>query len=574
MFINNFNFNYIIDSTWMSASKTRNYLLNDPLIDYLEYITPTKKRKHEDTFLTTIFENGINFELKIINKLKEKFPNQITTIINTDTTNIIEQIRNPLNFKLTIDMINDRVPIIYQGVLHNTTYKTYGSPDLIIRGDYINKIFTTKINLIVDSLYYIIDIKNSQLCLSANSDNILNQHHLKPYKGQILIYHQILSQIQNTDTNIAFILGNRWIRKKQNLITESNEPFDRLGIIDYAKNDLEYVGLVDSAINWKQLIMNTTDLDYLNPNHPNLYPNMTNQSDPKFKKIKTELAESNHEITSLWMCGVKHRNNALKYDIDNWMDSKLNSKILGINGKNGKILDLIIKINQSDTQIIHPHKIVYNQSNWRNRNNLAFYIDFETLNKTAFELEKNIQSMNDIIFMIGIGYSINNKFKYKCLYVKDLSDTEQTNIIIQMIKYIKDISKSYNTDYQDINLYHWSNFEPLILNKASNKFNIIYPVFKWIDILEMFHTEPIIINGALNFSLKTIGKAMHKHGMIKTIWDTENIVSDGLSAMYEAYKLYQNNNKINRLQLKQIIKYNLIDCKIMWDILNALNYIA
>ena len=136
-------------------------------------------------------------------------------------------IRNPDNFRLTIDMINKKVPIIYQGVLHNTINKTYGSPDLIIRGDYLNKIITTKIDSINSSAYYIIDIKNSQLHLSANSDNILNQHNLKPYKGQILIYHQILSKIQNLDTGMAFIMGNRWIRRKQNQISESHDPLSQ-----------------------------------------------------------------------------------------------------------------------------------------------------------------------------------------------------------------------------------------------------------------------------------------------------------------------------------------------------------
>jgi len=563
-------FIYTIDNTWISAGKTRNYLLNDPLVDYLAYTIPNKKRKCEDAFLSIILDNGIKFEQQIINKLKEKFPNKITTIIGTD----IENIRNPDYFQLTIDMIKNKVPIIYQGVLHNVDNKTFGVPDLIIRGDYIQKIFTTKIDMINKSAYYIIDIKNSQLHLSANSDNILNSHCLKPYKGQILIYHKILSSIQGFDTGFAFILGNRWIRKKQNIIYESCDPFDRLGIIDYKTNDKSYIQLVDNSIDWhKQIRSPINDLNYKKPNHLNLYPNMTNQSEPKFKKIKSELSNNNHEITSLWMCGVKHRENAIKCNINNWMDPKLNSKILGISGKNSIILDLILKVNQSSNQIIHPIKIKYNLNNWRDTNNLVFYIDFETINKTAFELEKNINSMNDIIFMIGIGYSINNKFKYKCLFIKDLSDNEQILIINQMVDYIKNISSTNNVDYQNVNLYHWSNFEPMILSKACTKFNIIYPILKWIDILDMFHNEPIIIKGALNFSLKTVGRAMYKLGLIKTIWATNSNISDGLDAMYKAYVIYKSNKSVTT-QLKHIIKYNQIDCKIMWDILNALNKIA
>ena len=56
---------YTIDDLWISASRTRNYLLNDPLIDYLEfnkYYTIDKKRKRDDTFLSIILDNGIKFE--------------------------------------------------------------------------------------------------------------------------------------------------------------------------------------------------------------------------------------------------------------------------------------------------------------------------------------------------------------------------------------------------------------------------------------------------------------------------------------------------------------------------------
>lgn len=579
-------FNYTIDNTWISAGKTRNYLLNDPLIDYLKLNQNTntnlnfKKRKSSnEDFHNIILDNGHIFEQQIIDKLHELYPGQISTIINPNQSNL-SIITNPAYFKITIDKINERMPIIYQGVLHNPIDKTYGVPDLIVRGDYITKIFQTTLDIISPDLYYIIDIKNSNIQLSSSSDQILNNLNIKPYKSQILIYHRILSQIQKTDTNLAFILASRFTRKKNNKIYRYANPFDRLGIINYAKTDISYNNLTDSAIvhNKNLKTLNTTQFDnnFLYTNR--IYPNMSNHTEPKYKKQKLEIATNNYEITSIWMCGIKQRNNALKYNIDKWSDKRLTSKILGIKGNRGRIVDLILKINRSENIIIYPKKIKNNIGNWQNRTNLAFYIDFETLNKTAFEpsiwtniIHDNYQSSNDIIFMIGIGYSINNQFKYKTLYLNDLSTNQQVLIIEQFIQFIKDISSDNNINYQDVNLYHWSNFEPMILSKLCTKLNIIFPVFKWIDILKIFHTEPIIIKGALNFSLKTIGHSMYKLGLIKTIWKSSNI-SDGLSAMYNAYKIYLNlpNNKLLDKQMKNIVEYNKIDCKIMWDILNAL----
>jgi predicted RecB family nuclease len=175
--------------------------------------------------------------------------------------------------------------------------------------------------------------------------------------------------------------------------------------------------------------------------------------------------------------------------------------------------------------------------------------------------------------MIGIGYSINNRYSQRTIIANNLSNNEQTNIINQMITYIKEICLINNVNHPNTNLYHWSNFEPNILCRICNKLNIVNPVFRWTDILTLFHTEPIVIKGALDFSLKSIGKAMYKLKMIKTIWPSRSNISDGLDAMYEAYKIYKSNNNIVK-KMKQIIIYNEIDCKIMWDILNAINKIA
>ena len=44
-------------------------------------------------------------------------------------------------FQDTINYMKQGIPIIYQGVVHNYDNQTYGSPDLLIRSDYINDIF-------------------------------------------------------------------------------------------------------------------------------------------------------------------------------------------------------------------------------------------------------------------------------------------------------------------------------------------------------------------------------------------------------------------------------------------------
>jgi len=595
---------YNIDNSWISASRTRNYLMDDALVDYLEQnkiyrvedltsVSKKRKRREEevvnssDQYLNTILNNGIEFENRIIEELFKRFPNKVVKVIDINSKN---KSKDPIYYHMTVELIKKGVPIIYQGVLHDTVTKTYGLPDLIVRADYINKIFDEEIEVNMKKLksnkqypYYIIDIKNSNLHLSARSDTILNYNSVKPFKGQIAIYHKILSKIQKHDTGIGFVMASKWTRKCRDNIYQCSNPFDRVGIIDFDNSDNDYYELTTKAIEWNRLIREpNNNLNCLEPNNPNLYPNMSSTNYTRFHKVKKYLAEKNHEITDVWMCGPKHRNNALTHNCSKWSDPKLNSQILGFNGKNAKIIDIILDINRSKSNnikdLIYPQKIKYNICNWRDRNKLSFYIDFETLNTTPFvqkewtNYEINSPNANDLIFMIGIGHSINNKWSYKCFIADDLSDGSQRKIINQLINHINDLSKKYKCDPQNVNMYHWSNFEPLVLGKSCSKYGINMPIFNWIDILKMFHEEPIIIKGALDFSLKTVGKALYELGMINTIWSETDNINNGFDAMFQAYTLYGVKGSTDfKNKMDTIKSYNHTDCKIMWDILNALN---
>jgi predicted RecB family nuclease len=89
---------------------------------------------------------------------------------------------------------------------------------------------------------------------------------------------------------------------------------------------------------------------------------------------------------------------------------------------------------------------------------------------------------------------------------------------------------------------------------------------------EVFIKEPIVVKGALNYSLKTITKALHKNNLVKTTWNSSNPCGNGLNAMLLAHKCYEKNEKVTNdiLTIKNIEEYNEIDCKSIWEILEYL----
>ena len=234
----------------------------------------------------------------------------------------------------------------------------------------------------------------------------------------------------------------------------------------------------------------------------------------------------------------------------------------------------MIEMNKYENQtIINPRKI-------KNRENIIkmkkydieFYVDFETTYN--FLSESNINNYidnhhknNSYIFMIGCltVYKINNN-QYKQEFVNFISDelnAEQEEIILkQWIQYMNNIKLFYNNNNPYI--YHWSYAEPVVYNNCLKKYQNL-PQLNFIDLLNIFKDEPIIIKDAFSYSLKTVSKCFYNHGLIETIWDNDNII-DGKNAMFQAWNYY-NGNKNKKNILKDIEKYNYIDCKVMEEIL-------
>ena len=84
---------------------------------------------------------------------------------------------------------------------------------------------------------------------------------------------------------------------------------------------------------------------YPKPSNINLYPNMCNRYDNKFRNKKIELAKNIGEHTLICWVGHKHRNNCIKKNIYRYDNPKCNVDTLQITGKNRRnSIETILKI--------------------------------------------------------------------------------------------------------------------------------------------------------------------------------------------------------------------------------------
>lgn len=597
--------------THVSGTDVKNYLLKDPLLDWLEHfyplnfldiqgmpktqkkttiVTRSKKRKFVDitkeiSHLFTLFENGNEFEHKVIEYLYEKFNDEMLVVNSTGRSGM-----SRYNFRKTKKAMLDGIPIIVQAVLYNDKNNTMGVADLLVRSDYINKLCNNSVlstteetykakNLSGNYHYRVIDIKWTTMILCADGKNIRNEGRFPAYKGQLAIYNCAMGEIQGYIPRQAYVMAKSWKIDKKGFEEEGYNCFDMLGVIDYNKFDYQFVEKTAEAIQWvKEVRMYGASWDPLKPHREELYPNASNTFDAPWTKIKKEISKQLDEITQIWYVSVPDRIEAHKNGVMKWTDPNCTSKLLGINGEyKSRVIDAILNINRSDTDVLMPPKIQNNMLNWQQKSCVDFYVDFETANECLSSSEINILNAKkepDIIFMIGVGHEVNGKWIYENFTAENLTKKDEKKIINNFTKYIKDKSKELDPEGKYApRLFHWSPAEVNNFEHAQKRHEFKWDDWEttiyWLDMYSVFTSEPIVVKGSLNFKLKNIGGAFYNLGLIETVWDDNGPV-DGFVAMLAAIKYYNTNENCRDNVMHTIIKYNEIDCKVIWDIVRYL----
>lgn len=606
----------IMKNELVSASNIKNYLLKDPLLDWLDLYyknlgyneTGGKTMRPRRNLMTTgincqttnsisliyedknknlLCEKGIKFEDEVIRKLRTIYPNDIKRVIwKKDLGNIVEMT------KITVNYMREGVPIIEQAALYNESNQTYGVADLLIRSDWLNTLFESKVidndeinipALLIRNKYHyrVIDIKWTTLYLCAEGKTIRNNYRAAAYKGQLAIYNAALGLLQGYIPNEAYILSKGWNIINKNGKSEGYDCFSRLGSVEFMGFDNKYLKETINAIQWvRNVRYNGYKWTCLPPSIPELYPNMCNKYDESYSKVKKDLSDRIKELTQIYMVGYKNRRISHDNGVLSWNDPNCSSKIMGINGKKiGPIVDAIIKINREDDCLIKPIIIKNNSYNWQERDKYEFYIDFETINGCLYNDDINLENSkteNQIVFLIGIGYagyagySINKSWIFHSFLSEKPDLNEEKRIFGELVSFLDNSCKN-----NKIKLFHWGNAEKSIFNTVNKRHNNIFNSWSkkviWIDMCKIFIQEPIIIKSAMKYNLKEIAKAMYINNFIQSKWDIDG-PGGGLEAMIDAIKYYnstEQNSETNKI-IQSIIKYNEIDCKVVWEIVSFL----
>ena len=606
---------------WVSAGKTRNWMLKDPLIDWLQlygksrgYLPKQEVCDYNKNLDLTVFlfEKGREFEMGVLRLFQERC--QVVRIAYG-----YADIRCLAKAEETFEQMRQGVPIIYQGVLWDAQNMTYGSPDFLMRSDIIPSLFSESAfvddaacsapGLGADGWHYVVvDAKFTTLHLNAAGSELGNGGSGKAYKAQLYVYNRMLGRLQGFEPSRSYLLGRGWERRQGGQSYRGSNALDLLAPVPQGGTLAPGVSIaqdVDEALDWIRRVRTEGEHWQLlpRPSVPELYPNMGSESDDMMVDmdmtdseaednqepsaahwvgVKKWLAGEIKELTQVWQVGPGKRTKAHGQGVFRWDDPRLTSEIVGVTSATmGLTLEKVLAANRGRGPLVQPSKIEKTRVEWFTVPTLEFYVDFEycqDMNDDFLRLpEKGGQPL---IFMIGCGHLEEGQWRFKSLVVNELSEAEELRIIQEWINHMEEVRLHIDPSTAKSRIMHWSHAEVTFLENAYNSarsrhgVNASWPGLGWYDFLtNVMRKEPVTVRGALDFGLKTVANAMRAHGLIKTEWPDNQV--DGLGAMVGAWRCDEEArakgvSMAGLPLMRDIARYNEVDCKAMMEIIRYL----
>jgi hypothetical protein len=584
---------------WVGASATRNYVLGDPLLNWLDLFGKEQGYLRDEElpaydlrtdFTAFIFEQGRRFEDRVVRLLRSL--TKVVTLANgpADTRDLSTAER-------TFSALVEGVPVIHQGVLRDPEHHTYGAPDLLVRSDVLRQLFPDAISESEAAVpapdlgtakwhYRVVDVKFTTLHLAAGG-TLANQGSSPAYKVQLYIYNQALGRLQGIEPDASYLLGRGWEQTIKGVTLRGFSCVERLAPMPQSGTLAKSHTIADAATaacEWmRELRRDGAAWRILpDPTRPELYPNFGNQQDGPWHSAKRRIAEELEDLTLLWQVGVPGRKRGHAAGVFRWRDPRCTPAAVGVTGdKRPAVLQALLDMNRTtEGESIRPARIRAAEDEWRPEPALEFYVDFETVSDLADDFSRIPERGGQtLIFMIGCGHVEGGEWRFECFVADALAEKSEAEIIDSWLTHMEDVRKRLAPRDEAPRVIHWSPAEVSNFETAYNSARERHPDKDWVsprwfDFLgRVVREEPVVVRGAMAFGLKAVAKALHEHGFIATHWGDGP--ADGLGAMVGAWWCQDESTRIEKTLpeidlMGKIMQYNEVDCRVMMEAIRYL----
>ena len=582
---------------WVSAGRTRNWMLHDSLLDWLNLYGADHGFVRDDAmpgydarydFTSFVMRQGRAFEAAVLAHLRGRF--EIPSVADG-----WEDIRSLEKGRETYDLMRAGAPFIHQGVLFDAATKTYGAPDLLVRSDHLAQLFPealtpddaaiAAIGLSGGWHYRVVDIKFTTLHLTAGG-SLANMGSAPAYKAQLFLYNQALGALQGYTPPAAYLLGRGWQQTTHGVPAQGDSCFERLAPVE-VNGEIQkapLAKLAGMAVDWMRRVRAEGHEWRVSPDPSvrELWPNMAHGQDGPWHHAKLQIARDLDDVTLLWRAGPEQQANAHRGGVTRWTDPRCTPALLGLTGERTQpVLHELLRVNREPgLPPVLPDRIRTDEAVWRVPEPLEFFVDFETVSDLYDDFRHIPQRGGQpLIFMIGCGHMEDGEWQFRCFIAHALTEEAEAAVIDDWLTHMEAVRQRLAPQVERPLVFHWSQAEVSNFESAYNSAVVRHPERSWpspnwYDYLgQVMRVEPVVVRGSLAFGLKAVAKAMHSLGLIHTNW--ADGLGDGLSAMVAAWwcsdEAATAETGMDELPLMQeIARYNEIDCRVMQEIIQHL----
>lgn len=589
---------------WVAAGATRQWCRRNELIDWLDlygsergFAPDTMRAGYDERFDfgRWLVERGRRFEDAVLRHLATQLA---VTRIGGERTDA----RSLQAAEETWRAMARGDPVIAQGVLRDPQARMYGTVDLLVRSDMLARMCADAFGEEDDPAepapaldgapwhYRVVDVKFTTVDLLK--DGLLSTATDLPVCAQVWAYNAALGRLQGLTPPFAYVVGRGWRQGKE----RGDLCWERLGRVArdaFIKGREMTLGdAVALGASWIRRVRSAgAAWEVLpRPSVPELWPNLREDGDGVWHAAKLEIARELGELTLLRTVNTGHRERAHAVGITRWDDPRTSAATLGLGGmKDPPIVDAILAVHRAGPPV-RPERIGADEGRWRVRAPLELYVDFETVNDLADDFSTfPRRGGTSLIFQIGCGHydpevpgapHAKGRWSFAQFTARELSVEAEGEMIDEWVAHLSALAREAGlARASDARLFHWSAAETVSMDSDYSSARERHPEREWpelgwYDLLRnVVRAEPVVIRGSMGFGLKSVGRALRALGHLETEWGEG--LADGTGAMAGAWLAAAEARRLGvRLTdvplMREIDRYNEIDCRVMAEVLDHL----
>ncbi len=548
---------------FFTVSQIRNYFNNDPLLDWLQRFGEKNGYSQDPP--------GSEKYNQLVMKKGKEFEEKIYSALGVDP--LVSSFKPEEDFEKTVSLLSNGINVLSQATLVNYSNNSWGIADLIVSKNwFLEKYpqFESKLDGFDGYLVGEIKFKKAK---NGKKGYSFEKKDRMFYVAQLKTYIDATSKIVPVFKE-GFILA-----RDPPPIPHNGRP----GTPIFLPIEKEVNERISSALSWLKKVID--DGENIFPGCcSEMYSNMNNHESFPWSNAKKQIAEELDEITRITEISISMRNKL--HNLGVFSGAGLARKVLveqdpevlsllpnGSESVKKRRILAVLEANYGNRPLFIPRNDEL-EAKWLVPSNAEFFVDFETFNSVNDDFSRFPEAGGTpITYMIGCGDMIEGEWVFKCFVAREETYEEEKRIFSEFYDYLIHRCNVAGSSLKNAVVFHWASHEVTNTRKASERHNVPqWSELNWTDLGAIVKNYPLYVKGAFDYKLKSIAKALFRSGKIQTVWE-EGGLGDGLTAMTISWEVYSEAKEkqldpLSHPVMKEVIKYNEIDCKTTCEILN------